>query len=235
MDKGAIRPFEEKDREAIRRICRDTGLRGKPTHLFFEDEEITPLLFVDYYLDYEPENCFVAEVGGRVVGYQVGSLDTRRQERIMRTRVYPRVILHLLRNLMGFRYRKKETYRTLWWIISCSWREAVIKPPLDRYPAHAHWNIEEGYRGEGLGRRLGNAFRRNALARGVRGMHAIVREPEGDESLSSFFCRERGYRIADIRRSTVWEKATGRIWYTRLIVCDLKPIPEEAVDAPEGR
>lgn len=233
MDKGIIRPFEEKDREAVRRICRDTGLKGAPTRLFFEDEEITPLLFLDYHLNYEPEACFVAEVGGRVVGYQVGSLDTRRQQRITRTKIYPRVILRLLRNLLSFRYRKRETYRTIWWMVSRSWREEV-KKPVDRYPAHAHWNIEEGCRGEKLGTRLGNAFRRNALARVIRGIHAIIREPEGDEALSSFLCRERGYRIADVRRSTVWEKTTGRTWYARLLVCDLKPIPEEAEDAPEG-
>jgi hypothetical protein len=233
MDKGTIRPFEEKDRNDVRRICRDTGLRGKPTRLFCEDEEIAPLLFVDYYLDYEPDACFVVEVGGRVVGYQVGSLDTRRQQRIMRTKVYPRVAVRLLRNLLCFRYRQKNTYRTLWWIVSRSWRER-LKAPIDRYPAHCHWNMLEGYRSRHLGYRVSLAFRRHVLEHGIRGIHATVIEPEGDEAVSSFLCRERGYRIMAVKRNTLWEKVTGQVWYARLLVCDLSGIHDEETDAPAG-
>ena len=230
-DKATIRPFQERDRNEIRRICRDTGLRGQPTRLFFEDEEIAPLLFVDYYLDHEPQSCFVAEIKGKVVGYQVGCLDTRRKQRIMRRRIYPRVFFRLLAKLLTFRYREKNTYRTLWWFISRSWREAV-KPPIDLYPAHAHWNVLPGYRSHHLGRGLAVAFRRHMLERGIRGIHVVLREPEGAEAVSSYLCRERSYRIADTRRSTLWERTTGQIWNTRLLVCDVCPIPGEQTDAP---
>ncbi len=232
MDGATIRPFQEKDRDAVRRICRETGLHGRPTRLFFEDEEIIPLLFVDFYLDHEPESCFVAEVSGNVVGYEVGCLDTRRQLRIMRIGIYPRVVLRILISLLGFRYRKGNTYRTLWWLLSRSWREEM-KRPLDRYPAHAHYNVLEEYRSHDLGRKLSRTFRQHLLNRGVRGIHVIIREPEGDESLSAFLCRELNYRIIETRRNTVWEKTTGRIWNARLLVCDLDSIPREATDAPE--
>jgi len=96
MDRVIVRPFAPGDREAIRKICRETGLKGDPTRLFFEDEEVLPLLYVDYYLDHEPDACFVAESAGRVVGYQIGSLDARRRRRIMLIRVYPRVALRIL-------------------------------------------------------------------------------------------------------------------------------------------
>ena len=227
MDKIIVRPFEERDRESIRRIARETGLKGNPTHLFFEDEEIIPLLYVDYYLDYEPDVCFVAEAGGRVVGYQIGSLDARRRRWIMRTRIYPRVALRILGKLLTLQYRDRKTFRTLWWIATRSWREALPKP-ADHYPATAHFNVEEDYRSRHLGRRLSVAFHRYALSRGVKGMHAIIREPEGQEALSAFLCRERGYRIVAVRQNTVWEKSTGRKWYARLLVCDLKPLAGEA-------
>jgi ribosomal protein S18 acetylase RimI-like enzyme len=229
MDKVIVRPFQEKDRESIRRIARETGLKGNPTHLFFEDEEIIPLLYVDYYLDHEPDACFVAEIGGRVVGYQLGSLDVRRWRRIMRTRIYPRVALRILGKLLTLQYRDRETFRTLWWIATRSWRE-VLPRPADCYSAHSHFNVEEDYRGRHLGRRLGIAFRRYALSRGVKGLHAIVREPEGQEGLSAFLCRERGFRIVAIRRNTLWEKSTGCKWYARLLLCDAKPHTEEDKD-----
>jgi ribosomal protein S18 acetylase RimI-like enzyme len=229
MDKVIVRPFEERDRESVRRIARETGLKGKPTHLFFEDEEIIPLLYVDYYLDHEPDACFVAVAGGRVVGYQLGSLDARRRRRIMRTRIYPRVAFRILGKLLTLQYRDRETFRTLWWIATRSWREALPKP-ADRYSATAHFNVEEDYRGRHLGRRLGFVFRRYLLSRGVKGSHAILREPEGQEALSAFFCREKGYRIVAVRRNTAWEKPTGRKWYARLLVRDLKPLAGEDED-----
>ncbi|MCK4827936.1 GNAT family acetyltransferase, partial [bacterium] len=74
--KGIVRLFEEKDRKLIRAICRQTGQKGNPARLFFEDEEIVPMIFADYYMDYEPESCLVAEVDGRVVGYMLACKDT---------------------------------------------------------------------------------------------------------------------------------------------------------------
>jgi hypothetical protein len=229
VDKVIVRPFEGKDRESVRRICRETGLKGDPARLFFEDEEVLPLLYADYYLDYEPDACFVAETCGRVVGYQIGCLDYRRRRRIMRTRIYPRVVLRILVKLLTLQYREKETYRTLWWILTRSWRETLPDPP-DGYPAHAHFNMEKDYRGRHVGRRLNIAFRRYVLSMGVQGMHAIVREAEGKEVLSAFLCRERGYRIIAMRRCTVWEKAIGSKWYTRLLICDAKPLADEEED-----
>ncbi|PKN19321.1 MAG: hypothetical protein CVU71_07375 [Deltaproteobacteria bacterium HGW-Deltaproteobacteria-6] len=226
MDKIIVRPFEEKDRESIRRIARETGLKGNPTRLFFEDEEIIPLLYVDYYLDYEPDACFVAEDGGRIVGYEVGSLNPRLRRRIMWTRIYPRVALRIAGKILTLQYREKETFRTLWWIVSGSWKEALPDPP-ERYCAHPHFNMAKDYRSRNVGRRLALTFRRYVISKGVKGLHTIIREPEGQEALSAFLCREMGYRIVAVRRNTLWEKSTGCKWYARLLLCDVKPLTGE--------
>jgi GNAT superfamily N-acetyltransferase len=223
MDKVIVRPFAERDRASIRRICRETGLKGDPARLFFEDEEVIPLICTDYFLDYEPDACFVAEVGGRVAGYIISSLDERRRRRIMRSRIYPKVALRILYKLLTGQYRHRETFRTLWWVATRSWREALPLPE-DRYAASAHFNVEKDYRGRNLGRQLAAAFHHNALLKGVTGRHAIIREPEGQETLSAFLCRERGYRIIAVRRYTLWEKSTGCRWYARLLVGDMKPL-----------
>jgi len=132
--KGIVRHFEEKDREVVRTICRQTGQKGNPASVFFEDEEVITMLYADYYMDYEPESCFVAEVNGRVVGYELGCKDTRKKKLVLMTKIYPRVCLRILWKLLTLQYRKTDTYRTLWWVISKGWREA-LPVPLDKYPA----------------------------------------------------------------------------------------------------
>ena len=215
-----IRSFEEKDREAIRTICKETGQKGNHTWVFFEDEEIVPMLYADYYMDYEPESCIVAEVAERIVGYMVASKDTRHYNRIMLTRIYPRVCARSLWRLFTLKYRKKQTYQTLWWIITRSWRE-MFHPPFDQFPGHVHFNVDSAYRGQGIGKRLSSITRRHLIDMGVRGSHSIVREEEGNDTLSGFLCREGGYRVLKTKRNTVWEKATGKRWYAKLLVRDL--------------
>ena len=63
-----IRGYKSSDRAAIREICRQAASE-QPDPLFHEDPELGPLLLADYYLNYEPEQCFVAEVDGRWVTY----------------------------------------------------------------------------------------------------------------------------------------------------------------------
>ena len=225
-----VRLFEEKDRASIRAICKRTGQKGHPTRLFFEDEEFVPILFADYYLDYEPESCFVAEVDGRVVGYLVGCKDTRRKIHWLQTKIYPRLCLRILWKILSFQYRNKQTYQTLWWIISRSWRES-FRLPLDEYPAHVHFNVDVAYRSGGLGYRLSHTFRQHILDRGVKGIHVIIREEDGQDDLSSYLCRELGYKILSIKRNTVWENVTGKRWYAKLLVCDLRHRSEGVPDA----
>jgi len=218
--KGIVRHFEEKDREVVRTICRQTGQKGNPASVFFEDEEVITMLYADYYMDYEPESCFVAEVNGRVVGYELGCKDTRKKRLVLMTKIYPRVCLRIFWKLLTLQYRKTDTYRTLWWVISKGWREA-LPVPLDKYPGHAHSNIEAAYRDYGLGQRLSQTMYEHMLEQGVKGTHCIIREEEGCGEWSSFLCREMGYKILKMKRNTVWEKTTGKRWHAKLLVRDL--------------
>src|SRR5438132_13801107 len=49
-----IRPYEQTDREAICRICCDTGFLGHPIEPLFLDREMVADLFTKPYLQYEP-------------------------------------------------------------------------------------------------------------------------------------------------------------------------------------
>ncbi len=225
-----MRPFKEKDRESIRDICRQTGQKGNPARIFFEDEEIIPMLYADYYIDYEPESCFVAEVDGKVVGYTIGCKDTRRYIYVMWTRILPRLCLRILWKILTLQYREIQTYRTLWWIITRGWRE-TMSLQLDDYPAHAHSNVETRYRGHNLGLRLSMSLHTHLREQDVKGIHGLILEEEGDNSFSTYLCQKRGYRLVAVKRLTLWEKVTGKKGYLKLLVCDLRQGTEGSLDA----
>ncbi len=77
-----IRPYQGKDREAIRKIAFDTAFMGEPAEVFFTDQEVLADILTDYFTDHEPESLFVAESGGAIVGYLLGAKDSARVSRI---------------------------------------------------------------------------------------------------------------------------------------------------------
>ena len=76
-DDPVIRPYESRDREAVRRVCFETGYMGDPIAWQWRDAESFADLFTSYYTDHEPESATVVEIDGRVVGYLLGCRDTR--------------------------------------------------------------------------------------------------------------------------------------------------------------
>lgn len=229
MQSVSIRKYRPSDRDAIREICREAA-RGKPDPLLQEDSELAPLLFVDYHLEYEPDCCFVAESGGTVVGYIAGCSDTARYEKHLRRRVTPRIMLRIARKIVTLSYRRRDTYRALWWSIFTNLvtRPETLSTFWDEYPAHSHSNVNPRFRGGGIGFLLGVALHDRLRAMGITGLHAVLIEKEGAESYSRFLCAKRGYRVAAERDHVVLQKVTGQKYVLRLVVCDLE---EEAQNA----
>jgi hypothetical protein len=224
-----VRRFEERDRQAIRKICSAAALE-KPNPQFHEDRELAPLYFTDYYLDYEPESCFVGVVAGRVVAYLVGCKDTRAFQRIFRKRFLPRIVAHLGWKLLTLQYRRKATYRTLWWMLMERFQgRENLSIPLDEYPAHTHLNIVPEYRGCGLSNLLSNTFRQHLKENGISGLHAILVEKAGDDSLFKRFSGRRRYQLFATQRYHLLERITGEAWQLKLIVTRLDKERESEV------
>jgi hypothetical protein len=215
-----IREFHHKDREAIRDIARSTGQKGNPTSTFFEDEEVIPMVFADYYIEYEPESCFVAEADGRVVGYMLGCKNTRNYNRIMLLKIGPRLMVRIVWKILTLQYRRKQTYRTLLWALTKAARE-MPRAAIDRYPAHVHINIEAGFRRGLVGKRLCQTMVTHLKTLGVRAGHATLVEPEDDDSLSRMAQTLFKCRLTDVKRFTCWDKLTNRKWYSKLLVREL--------------
>ncbi len=214
--KSIVRSFEERDRGKVREIFRQTGQRGNPVHTYIEDDVLPCSLFVDYYLDHEPDCCLVAEVDGTVAGYIVGCPDTRRYARFVALRILPRLVLRIVWKILTFQYRERKTYAAIWWAVARAWRE-LPRPPLDRYPAHSHLAVEQGYRRFLLHERLHDSLCDRLRAMGVQGIHGIVLEEVGKDAVA----RVLGTKVLAVRRTTVWDRSTGKHWNAKLLVRDL--------------
>ena len=68
-----IRSYRSTDREAVRRLCCQTGFLGEPIDPVYEDRELFADFLTTYYTDHEPESSFVLEVDGELRGYLLGS------------------------------------------------------------------------------------------------------------------------------------------------------------------
>ncbi|MHB2015461.1 MAG: GNAT family N-acetyltransferase [Candidatus Xenobia bacterium] len=194
------RPYEPRDRAAVRRICCDTADRGRPVEGFFRDRELFADLMTSYYTDWAPEALWVLEQDGRVVGYLTGCLNRRKQRRIMGWLIVPRTLLKAL--------IRPSSWRDVWSLLFNNFRLwltqrlAGEEGLLSRFPAELHINLEPGVRGRHLGARLVEMFLRQAAAVGIPGVTASVRED--NKPARSFF--ERMGFVPVTRLPLMWSR-----------------------------
>ncbi|MDD5260349.1 MAG: GNAT family acetyltransferase [Methylacidiphilales bacterium] len=130
-----IRHYEPRDREAVRRICCETGFLGNPVDPVFEDRELFANFLTAYYTDAEPESSVVLESGGEVRGYIMGCRHPDRQSRY-NLRVFAAGLGKLLFRFL-FRYQG-NTRRYIWWLLTRGRKEVPFTP---KGMAHFHINL----------------------------------------------------------------------------------------------
>jgi len=193
-----VRPYEPGDRVAVLRIAADTAFFGEPVEAFLEDRRLLAEAFCAYYTDIEPEHAWVACADGQVVGYLLGSLDTRAQRRRWRQKVLARVAWRALR---GHYRLGKLTARYVSAHAQGLVRGEFPHVDLATYPAHLHINVEAPWRGRGLGRRLIEAFLAQARAAGVVGVHL---ETTSQNVAACRLYERLGFRLLEARPTRLW-------------------------------
>lgn len=153
MAEASIRPYLPEDRERVRYVCYETGYMGEPATWMWRDRESFADLFSGYYTDAEPESALVTVIDGRVSGYLLGCVDTRRVWNPARV-----VARHAVGRLMLVH---PGTAGVLWRsfadavIDAVRERRAVPTAFLDdRWPSHLHIDLLPVARGQGVGRAL---------------------------------------------------------------------------------
>lgn len=149
MDDLVVRPYRSGDRSRVREICHRTGFLGEPADWYWQDRDSFADVWTSWYTDYEPESAFVAEQGGRVVGYLLGCVDTRRAP--ASSSLLRRVMLRRLLPLCP------GTARFFWRSVADLLRGVPMPSGelLDpRWPAHLHIDLLPEARRRGAGAAL---------------------------------------------------------------------------------
>ncbi|MEM9435813.1 MAG: hypothetical protein AAGA15_02140 [Pseudomonadota bacterium] len=173
---GTIRGLEPRDRQAVRDICCRTAFRNLGSDRFFEDRELHADYWTSYYTDYHPEESWVIEQDGKVIGYFFGCSDQKRFLRIMARRIVPGVLARALWRLVTGRYKKPETRRYLWHMLRHGAKEAP-KIDFDKYPAHYHCNVLRPGYGRGYYSTLTLKYLDYLEGLGIYGVHGFITEP----------------------------------------------------------
>jgi ribosomal protein S18 acetylase RimI-like enzyme len=148
-----VRKYRSEDRPAVREICCLTGFMGEPSDWYWRDRESFADIWTGYYTDREPESAFVAVRDGKVIGYLLGCVDTRKA---------PSDTANFLKQTFrrGLLVRP-GTAGYLWRTLADLLRGVPVPDTpidLERYPSHLHIDLLPEARGTGVGTRLMQAW-----------------------------------------------------------------------------
>ncbi|MDD5646845.1 MAG: GNAT family N-acetyltransferase [Candidatus Bipolaricaulis sp.] len=209
-----VRPYRPTDRHAVR-------------HLAANDEFERPCLLARFpkwgeyradglahFYDLEPESCFVAAAGGKVVGNLLGTVDARRAEE--REETFTRA-LHRRRMLRG-------AYGVPLFLIPVLRTNRAPRlsepPPIDPalYPAELHIGVDRAWRRHGAGRALVSAFERDLQSRGVPGYRVFASSyhADGVQFFGSLGLKELGRFEWRLHDSSEWRQVTEHVFVRSL-------------------
>ncbi|MFL6539604.1 MAG: GNAT family acetyltransferase, partial [Chthoniobacterales bacterium] len=129
-----IRSYRASDREAVRRLCCQTGFLGEAIDPVYEDRELFADFLTTYYTDHEPESSFVIEKEGELRGYLLGC---RKPLRNQVYSLYQNIVL-FLRALLRYQRYNARSRSFILWILMNGWREVPAAP---RRTPHFHINL----------------------------------------------------------------------------------------------
>ncbi len=129
-----IRSYRRSDREAVRKLCCDTGFLGEPIDPVYEDRQLFADFLTTYYTEWEPESSFVIESEGEICGYLLGC---RKPLWNQLYSFWQNVSLFLKALSRYFRYHERSR-RFMRWTLVHGWREVPAAP---RRVPHFHVNL----------------------------------------------------------------------------------------------
>lgn len=169
-----IRKYEEKDLDSVRYTCLHSE-NEEPEKTFAEFVLHT---FCDYYIQREPENCFVLDDNGRAVGYIICTEDYDRYKEIFDKDYLP------LTESQG-----EEFYN---WAKTSTVLQNKYK---DIYPAHLHIDLLPDYQRQGWGGKLLNTLFEHLRSKGIKGVMLTA----GTENVNAgSFYKKYGFEQVEI-------------------------------------
>ena len=159
-----IRKYETTDFEDVEYVC----LHCDGDEDDAETQEFVLHYFCDYYLQQEPQNCFVLDDDGRAVGYVICAADFDAFKPVFFERYVP-LCKHL------------GKYRMKWALNSTAMQERF----KSEYPAHLHIDLLPAYQRQGWGSRLLQTLFDHLRERGCPGV--MLTTGADNESAVAFY------------------------------------------------
>ena len=163
-----IRTFDEADRAEMCELFGRAG-EGAPPASLWGHEDSEAAVYLDPYMDLEPDSLFLAVVDGALVGYLAGCLDSstlpteseRMEEAIRKYRLifWPRAAAFFARAM-----------------VDVAWAALRREPTVSdfdnvRWPAHLHINVAPEVRGTGVAAGLMDRWFDRLMDAGSPGCH----------------------------------------------------------------
>jgi ribosomal protein S18 acetylase RimI-like enzyme len=201
-----IRPYQASDQATLLEISAETAYFGDPVEAFLEDRRLYNDAFARYYIEYETAMVWVAEGSMGLSGFLLGCADTSTHNRHWRNYILDKVLINVLRG----KYRLgRQTAGFAFGMLAGMIRNEAVPGDLSEYPAHLQIDVKKGFRGEGVGRRLIEAYLGQLRELNVSGVHlgttshnqaaCHLYEKAGfqllDEHLNSFWTRKFGFEV----------------------------------------
>ena len=207
-----IRPYRPSDRDAVRRLCCETGYLGKAIDPVFEDRELFADYITSFYTDWEPESTFVLEQNGELKGYLMGS-----------RRPFLQQFYNFFNNLSlftrgAFRYPRynKASKAFVRWILLNAWREVPAAP---RRLPHFHFNMLPEVQGFGTAREILVQFLNHLRAHGethVFGQVVTFEDRRGAKVFERF-----GFQVVEKKEITKYRAHRDEPVYLCTVLKDL--------------
>jgi ribosomal protein S18 acetylase RimI-like enzyme len=198
-----IRHYQPSDTAVVLEISADTAFFGEPVEAFLEDRRLFTDAFTAYYLEFEARFAWVAETSGSVTGFLLGCADTRSQSRHWRGYVLQQVLLNAL---MG-RYRLgRKTASFAWGMFLEAIRGEEVKADLYIYPAHLQIDVKAGFRGQGVGRMLIEAYLHQLRQLNILGVYL---ETTSHNEAACHLYEKVGFQLLDERLNRFWTHMLG--------------------------
>jgi ribosomal protein S18 acetylase RimI-like enzyme len=216
-----IRRYQPSDREAVCTIAAETAFFGGPVETFLDDRRLFFDAFYRYYTDWEAQYGWVAvPLDGVAIGFVLGGVNEARRRGIILTRLLPSLLLNIGRG----RYRVgRNTLRYLAGLLFSALRNEIPPVDLNVYPAHLHINIKVGWRGQGVGKRLLQAYLDQLRAEAVAGVHLHTTD-HNPQALK--FYAGAGFTLLAARPTSLWRPWLAEPVQNLVYGIRLGPIPE---------
>lgn len=146
-----IRPYQKKDKENVRFVCLNSEGPCKSSK---RGINFGLAVYCDYYIEKEPENCFVAtDENDKAIGYIICTENFDIFKKRFVEEYYPKI------QKWEFR-RRKSALRSI----------VPHEKYKEEFPAHLHIDVLPEYQRMGLGHKMTDALLEHLKAKGVRGI-----------------------------------------------------------------